>query len=398
MTRTPPLRAVETSGRPGGRSHRRLVPALAAAVVAVLAASGCSLDGRGDLPFARGTGEGSYTLTVHMADVGTLVPHAEVKVNDVTVGTVTSITMRDWQAVVTVSLEPSAWLPADTVANVGQKSLLGAQYLQLTAPTGADPRQDGGSGGRPGATPGVARLGDGDVIPIERTGAYPSTEDLLITLATFLNGAGLNQLRTIMTQMNLALDGRTDDVRALLTHLRQLMDKLAAQRATMVQLLDRMNTLSGVLAKDSSRIARSLPALGSGLAALNGNRPALMNALTAVEQLDAVADPVLRANTDQLVTDIEQLREPLSRIADAGDKAVDSLNIVGTIVYPLDRVPILIRGDYMNLFMNIDARAEVLKSILGPCTTVYCKGERGRNVTTSTTGLFAPTTVSGART
>lgn len=376
-----------------GRSYRRPVTALAAAVVALPVVAGCSLDGRGDLPFARGTGEGSYSLTVHMADVGTLVPHAEVKVNDVTVGTVTSITMEDWQAVVKVSLEPSAWLPADTVANVGQKSLLGAQYLQLTAPTGADQRQEGG--GKPG--PGVARLGDGDVIPIERTGAYPSTEDLLITLATFLNGAGLSQLRTIMTEMNLALDGRTEDIRAMLTHLRQLMDQLAEQRATMVQLLDRMNTLSGVLAKDSERIAQSLPALGAGLAALNSDRPALMNALSAVEQLDAVADPVLRANTDQLVTEIEQLREPLSRIADAGDKAVDSLNIVGTIVYPLDRIPILIRGDYMNLFMNIDARAESLKSILGPCTTVYCKGERGRNVTTSTTGLFAPTTVNGVR-
>lgn len=389
------LRTSRDGTRPGRRSCRRPVTALAAAVVALPVVAGCSLDGRGDLPFARGTGEGSYTLTVHMADVGTLVPHAEVKVNDVTVGTVTSITMADWQAVVKVSLEPSAWLPADTVANVGQKSLLGAQYLQLTAPTGADPRQDGGGGGKPG--PGVARLGDGDVIPIERTGAYPSTEDLLITLATFLNGAGLSQLRTIMTEMNLALDGRTEDIRAMLTHLRQLMDQLAEQRATMVQLLDRMNTLSGVLAKDSARIAQSLPALGSGLAALNSDRPALMNALTAVEQLDAVADPVLRANTDQLVTEIEQLREPLSRIADAGDKAVDSLNIVGTIVYPLDRIPILIRGDYMNLFMNIDARAESLKSILGPCTTVYCKGERGRNVTTSTTGLFAPTTVDGAR-
>lgn len=373
------------------RPRRRLVPALAAAVVVLLATAGCSLDGRGDLPFARGTGEGSYSLTVHMADVGTLVPHAEVKVNDVTVGTVTSITMEDWQAVVKVSLEPSAWLPADTVANVGQKSLLGAQYLQLTAPTGT------GAGGKPGTSPGAARLGDGDVIPIERTGAYPSTEDLLITLATFLNGAGLSQLRTIMTEMNLALDGRTDDIRALLTHLRQLMGQLAKQRATMVQLLDRMNTLSGVLAEDSARIARSLPALGSGLAALNSDRPALMNALRAVEQLDAVADPVLRANTDQLVTEIEQLREPLSRIADAGDKAVDSLNIVGTIVYPLDRIPILIRGDYMNLFMNIDARAESLKSLLGPCTTVYCKGERGRNVTTSTAQLFAPTTVSGAQ-
>ena len=378
--------------------NRRSMTALATAVVAVLATASCSLDGRGDLPFARGTGEGSYTVTVHMADVGTLVPHAEVKVNDVTVGTVTSITMRDWQAVVTVSLEPSAWLPADTVANVGQKSLLGAQYLQLTAPTGPDRGQGAEAGGKPGTSPGAARLGDGDVIPIERTGTYPSTEDLLITLSTFLNGAGLNQLRTIMTQMNLALDGRTDDIRAMLTHLRQLMGRLAAQRATMVQLLDRMNTLSGVLAQNSPSIARSLPAVGSGLAALNSDRPALMNALNAVDQLDAVADPVLRADTDKLVTEIEQLREPLSRIADAGDKAADSLNIVGTIVYPLDRVPILIRGDYMNLFMNIDARAESLRSLLGPCTTVYCKGERGRNVTTSTTGLFAPTTVSGART
>jgi hypothetical protein len=42
MTGTPPLQPVETSGRPGVRSYRRLVPALAAAVVTALTASGAA--------------------------------------------------------------------------------------------------------------------------------------------------------------------------------------------------------------------------------------------------------------------------------------------------------------------------------------------------------------------
>jgi phospholipid/cholesterol/gamma-HCH transport system substrate-binding protein len=365
------------------RRGRRVLVAVLAVVTTVLLTAGCSLDGRGNLPFSRGTGAGSYTVTVDMADVSNLVPHAEVKVNDVTVGTITSIEMQDWQAVVKVSLEPSVWLPADSVANVGQKSLLGAQYLQLAAPTGTKPD--------------AAPLGNGSVIPIQRTGTYPSTEDLLIALSSFLNGAGLTQLRTILTQMNLALDGRTQDIRGMLSHLQQVVGQLSAQRRTVAQLLDRMDDLTGELSAQDPKIARSLPALGTGLAALDAERPALMAALTSVDQLATVADPVLATNSSQLVTEIRQLQAPLSRIADAGNKAADSLNVIGTIVYPLDRIPQFFRGDYMNLFMNVDARVSSLKTIFDPCQTVYCEKDVQSSVTTSTTGLFAPTTLNGGQ-
>jgi phospholipid/cholesterol/gamma-HCH transport system substrate-binding protein len=292
--------------------------------------------------------------------------------------------MRDWQAVVKVSLEPSVWLPADAVANVGQKSLLGAQYLQLAAPTGT----------KPDAVP----LGEGSVIPVERTGTYPSTEDLLIALSSFLNGAGLTQLRTILTQMNLALDGRTGDIRALLTHLRQVVGQLSTQRKTVAQLLDRMDTLTGALSRQDPVIARSLPALGSGLAALDAERPALITALTSVDQLATVADPVLATDTGRLVREVRQLREPLARIADAGNRAADSLNVIGTLVYPLDRIPQFFRGDYMNLFMNLDASAKSLRTIVQPCTTVYCEKDfQSDNVTTTTAQLLAPTTTHGGR-
>jgi phospholipid/cholesterol/gamma-HCH transport system substrate-binding protein len=352
------------------------------AAAGVLLTSGCSLDGRGDLPWAKGVGSDSYQITVRMADVGNLVPNAEVKVNDVTVGTVTRIRMENWQAVLDVSLARSARLPENAIANVGQKSLLGAQYLQVAEPSGTEPS--------------VTLLRQGGVIPIERTGTYPGTEELLIALSSFLNGSGLTQLKTIIGEMNKALDGRTEDIKALLTHLQQVSGQLSAQRETMAQLLERMNKLAGTLAKQSPQIERSLPALGPGLAALDKQRPALMRAMKSVDDLDAVATPVLETNRAGLTTEIAQLRPVLSRVADAGNDTVDALETAATVVYPINLIKNNVYGDYQNLFVNFDAHISKLEKTLTQPSSVYDEQNTGANAA-NTTQLLAPTTRGGSR-
>jgi len=93
--------------------------------------------------------------------VSNLVPNAEVKVNDVTVGSVVASEATDWHAHLTVALDGVTRLPANATARVGQKSLLGAEYLELSAPTDQPP---------------IGQLRDGDAIPLSRTGKYPETE------------------------------------------------------------------------------------------------------------------------------------------------------------------------------------------------------------------------------
>ena len=50
-------------------------------------------------------------VTVTMANVGNLTPNSEVKVNDVTVGSVRTIAFKDWKAQLTLGIEGGVQLP-----------------------------------------------------------------------------------------------------------------------------------------------------------------------------------------------------------------------------------------------------------------------------------------------
>src|SRR3546814_8159169 len=69
------------------------------------------------------------------------------------------------------------------------------------------------------------------VIPVERTGRYPETEEVLASAATLLNGGGLGQVRTITRELNKAMGGREGDLRSLIDNLDTLATTLDAQRS-----------------------------------------------------------------------------------------------------------------------------------------------------------------------
>src|SRR3546814_1410691 len=75
-------------------------------------------------------------ITVYMENAVNLVPNSEVKVNDVTVGAVRTIEFDGWRAKLTLGVEKGTRLPANVEAKIAQKSLLGAEYIELEVPEG----------------------------------------------------------------------------------------------------------------------------------------------------------------------------------------------------------------------------------------------------------------------
>jgi len=112
----------------------------AAVVTIVLAATvvlgGCEFKGLNSLPLpgTQGGGEGSYSVELEMPNVTTIDQNSPVKVDDVTVGSVTDIELDGWHAKVTVSLNKNVVLPANVTAMIGQTSLLGSNHVELAAP------------------------------------------------------------------------------------------------------------------------------------------------------------------------------------------------------------------------------------------------------------------------
>ena len=81
-------------------------------------------------------------MTAEFSNVVDLVPQSSVKVSDVSVGRVTRIYLppHSWTARVTMEINGSVHLPANAIAQVQQASLLGEQYVGLSAPPGIPPQ------------------------------------------------------------------------------------------------------------------------------------------------------------------------------------------------------------------------------------------------------------------
>ncbi|NHA01245.1 MCE family protein [Nocardioides sp. W3-2-3] len=174
------------------------------AVGALLASltAGCSLQpNENTLPGQVATGSDGYGVTVHFEAVENLVPNSQVLLDDVVVGTVTDIRVQDWHAVADIRLLDSVPISEDARFTIGQKTLLGAQYVEVNSP-------------RVNATASPASLlADGDEVPLARTGQAPGTEQVLAGVALLLNNGGLSQISTITGEshhcLGRATTGRT---------------------------------------------------------------------------------------------------------------------------------------------------------------------------------------------
>jgi phospholipid/cholesterol/gamma-HCH transport system substrate-binding protein len=317
---------------------------VAAAALATVLLTGCSIGSR-PLPLTEGNGEGAYRVTVELENAVNLVPNAEVKVDDITVGSVRYVRFAGWHAELEVGLARGVVLPANAVAKIGQKSLLGAEYLELAPPTGE---------------PAAGRLRGGDVIPLSRTGRYPETEELLASLSVVLNGGGLEQVRTITHELDRALHGREAELRRTLAELDRFVSTVDGQRLQLVRSLEALDRLGGRLATQRDTLDRALRVLPAGLATLERQRADLVRMLEALSGFGTVATRVVASSRADLVANVRALRPVLRELADAGRDLPQSLGMV-TFPFPIKSVQRAFRGDYVNLVATFDLTGSTLE-------------------------------------
>lgn len=321
--------------------RRSRVVAVSAAIAVSLTLSGCEWSGLNSLPLPGtvGTGDDSFTVQIQMPNVTTLSQNSPVRVNDVTVGAVTGIDVQSWHALVTVSLKKGVQLPANAVAKIGQTSLLGSNHVELLPPVGEKP---------------TGTLVDGAVIPLERAGAYPTTEQTLSSLSVVLNGGGLAQLQDITTELNKALDGRTDSVRDLLPQLDSLVTSLDQQRNDIVSAMEGLDRLTGTFARQRNTLTEALDGIPPALSVLVSQRQNLTNALVSLGELSDVASRVIDTSGEDLKANLKSLAPVLKTLADTGNHLTDVLSIALTFPFPMKNLDHALKGDYANLMMTLD--------------------------------------------
>jgi phospholipid/cholesterol/gamma-HCH transport system substrate-binding protein len=319
---------------------RRTAGTLTWAAVASLLLTGCEFNGWYDVQLPGGAAADGHAhhVTVEFRDVLDLVPQSAVKVNEVTVGAVEKVELDGWHARVRLRVADSVKLPGNAVAELRQTSMLGEKYVALSAPTDSAP---------------VGRLGEGDRIPLSRSGRNPEVEEVLSALSALLNGGGVAQLKTITVELNKALEGRENRVRSLLKELNTFLGGLDDQRADIVRALKAVDRLAGRLGKEKKTIAAAVDEMPPALKVLADQRRDLTRMLTALSQLGETGTKVVNASHDDTVANLERLRPILRQLDKAGDDLPNSLELLTTYPFPRNAVD-AIKGDYVNLHLTAD--------------------------------------------
>ncbi|MEU1994047.1 MCE family protein [Nocardia gamkensis] len=305
-----------------------------------LLTAGCRFDGANSISLPGNTiHHGSYRVRIELRDTQNLVANSFVRADNVTVGTITSITVHDYVAEVGVEIDNSAHLPANVSARLAQTSVLGAQYLELVPPKDGAPS-------RP--------LRGGDVIPMSATSEYPATEDVLAALSLVLNGSGLEQIRTIMTELNDAFGGKEDAINRSFARLATFVNGLDAQRDNIVRAITSLDSFSSELAAQKDTLGRGIEEIQPALTVLDDQKTQLTTMLDSVGKFGAQAAQVLHSSRDDLTADLRNLEPTLAQLAASGSDLSGALLVATTFPFPVTTAERAVRGDYVNMFLTLD--------------------------------------------
>lgn len=296
------------------------------------------------LPGGPGTGGDKMTIYVQMPDTLALNVNSRVRVADVYVGRVRAIELKNWVATLTLDLQPSVKLPENALAKIGQTSLLGSQHVQL------DPPPD------PSSQP----LRNGDTIPLANSSSFPTTERVLASIATILRGGGIQNLEVIQTEIFNVLNGRGDEVREFLNKLDTFTDELNRQRQDLTRAIDSTDRLLSIVGQRNETLDRVLTEFPPLIKHFADTRDLFADAVEALGRISLAANNALAPASDNLNTNLDLLQRPLKQLGRASPYLIGALKLMLTAPFSIENVPKVVRGDYLNVSLNVDLTLSAL--------------------------------------
>lgn len=307
------------------RVARIVVPLLGLFLVA-----GCG-PGLKDVPLP-GTGVSGETITIRadFAEALNLAEGATVKVNGVDSGKVQGVDVEDFHAQAEMKVKTDAELREGATARLRYTTPLGELFVDITNPAKG------------------AKLDDGDVLELADTSTAPTVEDALAQASLLVNGGGLEQLQTVTEELNTAVGGREDTVRALLHESERFLTEANATTTDIDRALTSLASVSQTLSERQDVINAAVRDVQPAAKVLRENTPGLTELLAEIEEFSAAANTTVRQTRDQLLTIIHQAEPVLAEFVANQDRYVQSLN---SLVAGGEVVNEIVPGDYVSLLL-----------------------------------------------
>lgn len=276
---------------------------LAGALVAALLVAGAGVGVAGAV-----AGSGGFRLVAVFRNAGDVLRGSVVRVDGVAAGTVTALSIRHNQAVLTLNIDRQ-FLPIhrDARIEVRPVSLLGARYLAL------DP-----------GTPSSPALPDGGVIPATQTADAVNIQDLF----NVLNDPTSTALAALVASLGQGVAGQGPNIAATLHALAPVLGNVQP----MLRLLDSQDHVLQQLVSEVQPIAAAL-ATGHG-----SQLAGLVASASSVLQAAGAQSKALGATVAQLPATLATARGALGQLGNLAQQATPALASLAPLTTTLSRL------------------------------------------------------------
>jgi virulence factor Mce-like protein len=231
----------------------------------------------------------------YVADASELVPHNDVRVDDVVVGTVTEVVLEGTVARVEFTVDEDVEVTEDTEAVLRQASLLGESFLDLELGEGPALAAEAG-------------------LPLEATRRAADLEVIVgegTELATTLAADSVNSL---IGAFDTALADQPEVLESLLDDAGDAAETFTGAGDDLEATIDAIEALSAAYEPRSETIADSLDDLARGMAVLADEGDELERLTAGVSDVSVAVGDVLEDNRERLLGFGGQLEQVLGEI------------------------------------------------------------------------------------
>ncbi|NKQ52713.1 MCE family protein [Amycolatopsis sp. K13G38] len=255
---------------------------IAAAVVVVL------LLAAGGLWYFRGTP--ALHVTAEFTQADGVFPGNKVTILGVPVGTVTTVTPEGGTVRVDMTLPADTQLPSTVEAWIVNPSVISEKYVELSAYRGGN------------------TAGDAPTIPVQRTHAPLSWDQLSASLDTVLTALGPTAGQALHTGAAL-LDGNGQRVRDAVRDIAQASSLLGGHTGDITALLDSLDTLVRIVTDNKSTVDNVTREVGQAADMFDQQRDAIGSALSQLSDVLTRVAGLVHRQGQPLMTDLDRLTQ-----------------------------------------------------------------------------------------
>lgn len=315
-----------------------------ALVVAAASVWALSDIGIQDLPLGRTSPSDTMAVTVVLPTADGITIGADVRNGQKVVGRVSGMSLAASGASVQLSLADADGLDSGTVASVELPSALGNPFVRLSSAQPAPQRA----------------LRDGDVIPPSHTELGPQIESALATFGALLSRSGVDQLATIVTELDKAFAGRADKVRGLIDSMSLLAAKASEHQGEFDQAMSLAANITGQFGHEQKTVAGYLDAVPKVVAMLDVQRAKLQTLFSSTTALAATANSVLSStDLNAMVSDAGTVVQTMGAFNDRLGGMLTAMNNF------LEKFGNSVHGDYLMFDGALDIPGTIDKLLTG---------------------------------